>query len=137
MSEDLTGLGDNDISEINRKRHEELRDRNPDNEPEVTLSKWTLARLTRGGQFARSVVYGVVTNCLTDDYRVGDIACSSSLVSTPPHPGRRIFVSQNLRFECQGAGNEITIPEEELNSRVPGPDESIDDIKRRLESGQL
>lgn len=84
-----------------------------------------------------AVVYGVVTGCLTDDYRVGDVVCSPSLMSTPPHPGRRIYVSQNLRFECAGEGNEITIPEDELRRRLPDPDASTDDIKIQLSYSSL
>jgi hypothetical protein len=121
MSEDLTGLGDNDISDIDRKRRDELRMRNSDNRPEVTLTMWTLAHLTRGNQIVRSVVYGIISECLTDDYMLGDIICSRSLIDTPEHRGRRIFVSQNLRFECVG-GNEITIPEDELSRQLPGSD---------------
>jgi hypothetical protein len=39
MSEDLTGLGDNDISEINQKSRDELRERNPDkgSTPQIPL----------------------------------------------------------------------------------------------------
>jgi hypothetical protein len=39
MSENLTGLGDNDFAGIDRKRREELRDRNPINDAEVTLER--------------------------------------------------------------------------------------------------
>lgn len=120
MWEDLFGLGDNDIKELDRAKRDELRARNPDNEPEVTLEMWTLAHLTRDNEKIRTVVFGVVSGCLTNDYIVGDIACSTSLLPTPPHPQRRIFVSQRLRFECKGAGNEITVSEDELDSRLPG-----------------
>ncbi len=137
MSKDLLGLGDNDIEHMDRQTRGELQKRNPDNQPEVTLLKWTLAQLTCNNQVMRTVVYGVVTECLTDVYRVGDIVCSPSLINTPPHPGRRIFVSQNLRFECKGEGNEITIPEDELRRRLPDPDASTDDIKRQIERGEL
>jgi len=137
MSKDLFILGDNDIADIDRRQREELRRRNPKNEPEVVLSMWTLAQLTRDDQIVRTVVYGVVTQCLTDDYQVGDIVCSPSLLSTPPHPGRRIYVTPRLRFECKGAGNEITIREDELSRRLLAPDADMDNIKRQIERGEL
>ena len=80
MSDDLFGLGDNDIADVDRRQREELRWRNPNNEPEVLLSMWTLARLTRDDKIVNTVVYGVVTKCLTDDYQVGDIVCSPPLL---------------------------------------------------------
>ncbi len=128
MSKDLLGFGDNDISELDSKKHQELCLRNPGNDPEVTLEQWTLAHLTRNGLPIGSVVYGVVTECLTDDYSVGDIVCSPGLLDTPEHPGRRIYVTQRLRYECKGAGNEITIPEGELSERLPDPNSELGDI---------
>jgi hypothetical protein len=133
MSKNLLGLGDNDIDEMNHKRRAELRQRNPDNDPEVTLEMWTLAHLTRDDRVVKSLVYGVVTQCLTDDYMIGDIACSPSLLGTPDHPGRRIYVTQKLRYECKGAGNEVTISEAEFDERLLDPYANIDDSKRRLE----
>lgn len=137
MTRDTTGLGDLDIEELDRSRREKLRARNPKNDPEVTLQMWTFAHLTRNGQVVRRVVYGVVTQCMTDDYTTGEIACSPDLYDTPLDPSRPIFVSQWLRFECQGKGNEITIPEDELQHRLPHPDADPDEIKRRVESGEL
>lgn len=137
MTDDLFGLGDNDRDALDRKKRDDLRDRNPDNQPEVVLSMWTLANLTEDGQVVRRAVYGLVDECLTDDYLSGDIACNESLIDVPEHLGRRIYVSQRLRFECKGIGNEITIPEEDLWLRLPDPGSSTDDIKRRLESGEL
>lgn len=136
MGKDLFGLGDNDIAELDRKNRDELLARNPDNQPEVTLEMWTLAHLTRGDQKVRTVVFGVVSECLTDDYMTGDIVCSTSLLDTPPHPKRRIYVSQALRFECKGAGSEITIPENELNSRLPDFEAGVNDIERHQSSGE-
>lgn len=137
MGKDLFGLGDNDIAELDRKKRDELLARNPDNQPEVTLEMWTLAHLTRDNRRVRTVVFGVVSECLTDDYMVGDIVCSTSLLDTPPHPDRNIYVSQLLRFECKGTGSEITIPEEELDSRLPDPEGGVDHIKRRLDSDEI
>ncbi|WP_288944985.1 hypothetical protein [uncultured Marinobacter sp.] len=137
MTKDLTGQGDLDIKELDRKRREDLHKRNPNNVPEVTLQMWTLAHLTRDGQVVRKVVYGVVTQCLTDDYRVGEIVCSPDLYDTPHDPSRPICVSQWLRFECVGKGHEITISEDELQSRLPGPDADADKIRRKVESGEL
>ena len=136
MGKDLFGLGDNDIAELDRKNREELLARNPDNQPEVTLEMWTLAHLTRGDQKVRTVVFGVVSECLTDDYMTGDIVCSTSLLDTPPHPKRRIYVSQMLRYECKGAGSEITIPEDELNSRLPAPEAGVNDFEHHQSSGE-
>lgn len=136
MNKDL-GLGDLDIEEIDRRKREELRRRNPDNEPEVTLEMWTLARLTRDDQVVRSVVLGVVTKCLTDDYLVGDVVCSPALVSVPMPPGRLIYVTMKLRYECIGPGREVTIAEDELDNLLPDPSADMDDIKRRLERGDL
>ena len=90
MRKDLTGLGDLDIEEIDRRRREELHHRNPNNLPEVTLTNWTFAQLICDDGVARSLVCGVVTECLTEDYQIGDFACSLQLLETPPHPGRRI-----------------------------------------------
>ena len=134
MTKDLTGLGDLDIEEMDRRRRDELRRRNPNNEPEVKLEPWTLAHLTRDNRPVRSVVYGVVTQCLTDDYLIGDIVCSPSLLSTPPHFGRRIYVTKHLRYECIGPGREVTIPEDELDTMQPYPDPDTDpnDVKPKL-----
>ena len=138
MNKDLTGLGDLDIEEIDRKQREELRARDPNNDAEVLLEMWTLAHLTRNGKTVRRVVYGVVTRCLTEDYMDGEIVCSPDLYGIPSSPnGARVYCSQWLRFECKGPGKEITIPEEELSSRLPDPDQSIADIKRRLEDREL
>jgi hypothetical protein len=137
MSENLTGLGDNDLADIDRERRDELRKRNPGNAPEVTLVMWTLAHLTRDERVVRTVVYGVVTRSLTDDYMLGEIVCSPPLYDMPTEPSRPIYVSQWLRFECKGKGNEITIPEDELQRRLPDPDADPNDIKRRLENGEL
>jgi hypothetical protein len=84
-----------------------------------------------------TLVSGIIEPLHTDDHLVGDIACSLSLLDTPEHPGRRIFVTQKLRYECKGTGNEVTIPEEELNSRLPDPDATMEDNKRRLERGKI
>lgn len=137
MTENLLGLGDNDIADLNRSKLEELRKRNPENRPEVTLEMWTLAILMQDDQVVKKVVYGVVTECLTDDYTVGEIACSQSLIDVPQHPGRRIFVSQKLRYEGKGPGTTITIPEHELDPRLPNPDDNIEAIRRRVEDGNL
>lgn len=118
MSDSLLGLGDNDIEMINRQRREELIRRNPENRPEVVLSKWTLANLTVDGEVVRTVVYGLVTESLTDQYGLGDIICSPSLIRAAMDIERRIFASKHLRFECHGRGNEITIPESDLRTRL-------------------
>ncbi|QSP94008.1 hypothetical protein LPB19_12495 [Marinobacter salinisoli] len=137
MSDDLLGLGDNDIDALDQKKREDLRSRNPNNEPEVVLSMWTLATLTQAGEVVKKVVFGVVEQCLTDDYQTGDIACSESLIDVPQHPETRIYVSQKLRYECKGIGREVTIAEEEFWRCLPDTDASIDDLKRRLERGEL
>ncbi|MDO6442060.1 hypothetical protein [Marinobacter sp. 2_MG-2023] len=137
MTENLLGLGDNDIADYDRRKREELRQRNPENRAEVTLEMWTLAILLRDDQVVKKVVYGVVTDCLTGDYTIGEVACSQSLINVPQHPGRRIFVSQKLRYECKGPGTTVTIPEHELNTHLPYPDDDIEAIKRRVESGKL
>lgn len=137
MAKDLTGLGDLDVEDMDRRTRDEFRMRNPDNQSEVTLEMWTLARLTRDDQRLRSVVYGIVVGCLTDDYSIGDIACSGSLFDVPQHPDRRIFVSKRLRYECKGPGSEITIREDELEGRLPNSDASTDDVKRQKEHGEL
>ena len=137
MTKDLKGLGDLDIEEMDRRMRDELRRRNPNNQPEVTIEMWTLARLTRDDRMVRSVVYGVVTKCLTDDYLVGDIVCSPSLSSAPTHPGRCIYVTKDLRYECIGPGRQITIPEDDLATRLPDPDAGPGDIKRKVERGEL
>jgi hypothetical protein len=137
MSKDGLGLGDNDIEGIDRRQRDKLREHNPGNEPEVVLEMWTLAHLTRDFDVVRAVVYGVVTQCLTDDYVLSEIVCSESLLDTPPHPSRRIYVSNQLRYECKGPGREITIPESELSKRLPDPATSIKDIKLQIERGEL
>jgi hypothetical protein len=137
MSKDLTGLGDNDIEDLDRRRRNELRAQNPMNEAEVTLEMWTVATLTRDAQVVGRVVFGVVTRCLTDDYMLGAIACSPPLYDIEPVPEKRIYVSQWLRFECRGLGREVTIPENELQSRLPDPGADSDDIKHRIEGGEL
>ena len=137
MSEDLTGLGDIDVEELDRKKLEEMRRRNPNNQPEVVLTKWTLAHLTQASQVVRSVVFGKVAQCLTDHYQVGDIVCSLALKNTPEHPGRLIYVTQRLRYECIGEGSEVTIPEHELNSRIPDSDTGIDGSNHQAERGDL
>lgn len=136
MSKDLFGLGDNDIADLDRRQQGELRRLNPTNEPEVVLSKWTLAHLTHNDQLVKTVVYGVVTKCLTDDYQLGDIVCSPSLLSTSPHPGRRIFVTPRLRFECKGAGKITKIREDELSKRLPDPDADTGEMNPKIESGE-
>jgi hypothetical protein len=114
MSNDHLGLGDNDLDDIDRAKREELRRRNPDNEPEVQIKRWTHALLKTNGKIDREVVFGCVVRCLTDDYQVDEIVCSHSIVYTPDHPGRRIYATQRLRFECLGVGNSITIEESDL-----------------------
>jgi hypothetical protein len=136
MSDDLFGLGDNDIAEVDRRQREELGRRNPKNEPEVVLSMWTLARLTRDDKIVKTVVYGIVGKCLTDDYQVGDVVCSPPLLVTPRHHGRRIYVTPRLRFECKGAGNKITIREGDLSIGLPDPDADTDDINLQTERGE-
>lgn len=137
MTGNLLGLGDNDVADLDRSKREELRKRNPENRPEVTLEMWTLAILMQDDRVVKKVVYGVVTECLTDDYTVGEIACSHALIDVPQHPGCRIFVSQRLRYECKGPGTTVTIPEHELDPRLPNPDDNIEAIKRRVEDGNL
>lgn len=101
--------------------------RNPENRPEVVLSKWTLANLTVDDKVVRTVVYGVVTESLTDQYGLGDIICSPSLIRAAMDEDHRIYASKHLRFECQGRGNEITIPESDLSTRLPSVGgESVD-----------
>ena len=121
MSDDLLGFGDNDIADLDRRQQEELRRRNPQNEPEVVLSMWTLARLTRDDKIMTTVVYGIVTKCLTDDYQAGDVVCSPPLLRATRQQGRRIYVTSRLRFECKGAGNIIRIHEDELRKKLPAP----------------
>lgn len=136
MTKDLTGLGDLDIKELDRKRREDLHKRNPNNVPEVTLQMWTLAHLTRDGE----VVKGRLWSChAVPDRRLQyrEIVCSPDLYDAPHDPSRLICVSQWLRFECLGKGHEVTIPEDELQSRLPDPDADADKIKRKLESGEL
>lgn len=115
----LLGMGDMDVAEIDQEGRDKLRRRNPGNEPEIKLSKWTHAKLKRDGQDVGHVVYGCVVECLTDDYETGDIACSDRIIYVPDHPGRRIYVTKNLRFECLKEGNEIEIEESELPLRLP------------------
>jgi hypothetical protein len=115
MSNDYLGLGDGDIDDIDRAKREELRRRNPNNRPEVRLEMWTLAQLTRNDKIVRTVVYGVVTDCLTDDYLPGEVVCSPALIQVID----RICVSQHLRYELKGPGNEITIDESDLQGRLP------------------
>ena len=120
MSTNLLGLGDLDVEEIDRQKRERLKLRNPNNEPEVKLSKWTHAVLVRDGKRVGHVVYGCVIECLIDDYEVSEIACSGPIIFVPDHPGRRIYVTKNLRFECVKEGNEIEIEESELPFHLPG-----------------
>lgn len=128
MSDSLLGLGDNDIEAINRQQREELVRRNPENRPEVVLSKWTLADLTVDGKVVRAVVYGVVTESLTDKFGIGEIICSPSLIRAAMDSERRIYASKHLRFECRGRGNEITIPESDLRTRLPNVGGQMDDL---------
>lgn len=111
----LLGLGDLDIADIDWQQRESLRARNPHNQPEVTLAKWTHATLTRDGKDVGHVVCGCVTQCLTDDYGVGEFVCSERIVYVPDHPGRCIYVTNRLRYECVGDGNEITVAESDLH----------------------
>jgi hypothetical protein len=115
MSDDIFGLGDNDIQDLERAKREDLRRRNPDNVPEIQLENWTHARLLRDEKIVREVVFGCVVSCLTDDYQVGDIVCSHAIVYTP-EPLGHIYATQRLRFECLKYGSEITIDESELES---------------------
>ena len=137
MRKDLAGLGDLDIEEINRKQREEFRHRNPHNSPEVTLSDWLLVRVTRNDQLVRTFVYGVVTECLTDDYQIGDTACSTPLLDTPPHPGRSVYVSQKLRYDCKGPGTAVSISEDEFKNRLANPETSVEELRRCLKHGEL
>jgi hypothetical protein len=117
MFDDLFNLGDNDIADLDRAKREDLRRRNPNNEPEIQLENWTHARLTRDGKIVREVVFGCVVRCLTDDYQIGEIVCSHAIVYTPDHSSRRIYATQRIRFECLKNGNEITVDESEFECR--------------------
>lgn len=57
----------------------------------------------------------------------------SLLLNTQKRRGRDSYVTQRLRFECKRPGNELTIPEEELDKRLLDPNDNNDDITRRLE----
>lgn len=116
---DFTGLGDNDIADFDLQKRKKRRLNNPHNEPEVQLEQWTLAHLYRDGCEVSSVVYGRVTLSLVDEIFVGEIVCSGPIIPTPEHPGRRIYVTKNLRYECLNEGNEISIDEDELKLRLP------------------
>jgi len=125
VSKDLTGLGDLDIEELDRKRREKLREQNPNNEPAIFLERWTLAHLTRDDRVVSRVVFGVVIKTLTDDYIIGEIVCSQQLLDVPQHQGRKIFVSRQLRYECTGPGREVTIDENELKNYFPNSDSTV------------
>lgn len=135
---DLTGLGDLDIEDLDRRRREQLRALNPHNRSEVVLEMWTLAHLRRGDKIVRRVVYGVCTESLADDYVQGEIICSPDLYNImPPDDEPQVYCSKRLRYECRGPGREITIQEEELKDCLSDPGADPADIRRRIEDGEI
>jgi hypothetical protein len=96
MSDNIFGLGYNDIHDLERAKRGDLRRRNPDNALEIQLENWTHARLLRDEKIVRDFIFGCVVSCLTDNYQAGDIVCSHAIVYTP-EPLGHIYATQRLR----------------------------------------